>query len=171
MQNKKGPLFLILTLLIILFFILGVKLGQKVEKTNKTISYVLSLTPSPRPTQIKVEETVKYLNYENKKCGLKFLYPSNLIVKEASTAAEFKNSRGERSMSTNCQSNIKLEKETDVSTGEAYFNNKKIIVNKKNTGTYTLLIFEIKNPKTLKSIRVEIRDDLYPLFERTLQFL
>lgn len=171
MTNKKiGPTLLIGFLLLILFFILGVKLGQKVEKTNKTINYLLSLTPSPKLTPTKVEERTKFDLFENKKCGIKFLYPSNLNVKSASTSAFFQNSKGERSISFDCSSIKNNLKDDKIATGEAGFKNKKIIVQQKTTGNTLFYIFNIKNPLNQKNITVNIAEDLYPLFESTIQF-
>ena len=77
----KSYVFLFVITLI-LIFILGVRYGQKVEKNNKIVDYVLSITPTsipPTPTP------VKYLDYKSKKWGLKFTYPSNLEIKEDAT--------------------------------------------------------------------------------------
>lgn len=45
----KSYIFLVI-LTIILFFILGVRYGQKVEKNNKIVDYILSITPYPTYT-------------------------------------------------------------------------------------------------------------------------
>ena len=85
-MQKNGPFYLISCLLLILFFIIGVRYGQKVEKTNKNISAILSTTPKPIKYEIK--------KYNNEKCNLEFSYPSNLkINKETTTSAEFKNKK------------------------------------------------------------------------------
>ena len=83
-MNNKSYLLLVF-LIIVLAFILGFRSGQKVEKTNKVINYVLSITPTkvpPTPTPIK------YTEYKSKKWGLKFTYPANLEVKESSKTPE-----------------------------------------------------------------------------------
>ena len=85
-MQKNGPFYLISGLLLILFFIVGVRYGQRVEKTNKNISAILSTTPKP----IKYD----FKKYKNEKCNLEFSYPSNLkINKETTTSAEFKNNK------------------------------------------------------------------------------
>ena len=78
----KSYLFLF-CLIVILAFILGVRYGQKVEKNNKVVDYVLKITPTipvPSPTPIK------YVDYKSKKWGLKFTYPAGLEIKEDATA-------------------------------------------------------------------------------------
>lgn len=79
---KTKPYLFLSFLVIILAFILGVRYGQKVEKNNKVIDYLLKL---PTPT-IQVSPTPPiYIEYSSKKWGLKFTYPSNLEVKEDAT--------------------------------------------------------------------------------------
>lgn len=68
-------------LLLVLVFILGVRYGQKVEKTNKIINYVLSITPTAIPTPTPIA----YASSEGKIWKIKFIYPSNLKVKEDPT--------------------------------------------------------------------------------------
>lgn len=70
---------LLFVMLFILIFILGVRYGQKVEKNNKVVDYLLSITPTPvAPTPT----TIKYTEYKSKKWGLKFTYPSGLEIQE-----------------------------------------------------------------------------------------
>jgi len=80
---KRASYFFIFFLLIILTFILGVRYGQKVEKTNKVIDTLLKITPtiaavSPTP--------ITYQEYKSKKWGIKYTFPSNLEVKESASA-------------------------------------------------------------------------------------
>ncbi len=84
-MNKKSS-YIFLTILIgVLLFILGVRYGQNVEKTNKAINYLISLPPTkapePTPTPWKIED------YKSKKWGLHFYFPSFLQIKEDPTSA------------------------------------------------------------------------------------
>lgn len=80
-MNNKSYLLLIL-LIIVLAFILGFRSGQKVEKTNKVVNYILSITP----TKIPLTPTpISYKEYKSKKWGLKFIYPAGLEVKESAS--------------------------------------------------------------------------------------
>lgn len=80
----KSYIFLFV-LLVILFFILGVRYGQKVEKNNKVVDYLLNL---PIPTAQISPTPITYKEYRSKKWGLKFTYPANLEVKESTESPE-----------------------------------------------------------------------------------
>ncbi len=81
-MNKKGPYILLGVLLLILIFILGVRYGQSVEKTNKTVNYVLSLTPKLTPSPFPPPTPITYATSSSKTWRIKYTYPSNLKVKE-----------------------------------------------------------------------------------------
>ncbi len=73
---------LLFVMLFILIFILGVRYGQKVEKNNKVVDYLLSVTPTPVPP---TPTPIKYTEYKSKKWGLKFTYPAGLEIMEDSS--------------------------------------------------------------------------------------
>jgi len=80
--NTKPYLFLFF-LVGVLVFILGVRYGQRIEKNNKVVDYLLKITPTkipPTPTPIK------YLKYKN------ITYPAGLeIVVDTTSSAIFFN--------------------------------------------------------------------------------
>ncbi|MEK7097092.1 MAG: hypothetical protein AAB705_04020 [Patescibacteria group bacterium] len=47
---KLKPYLFLFFLIVILIFILGVRYGQRVEKNNKVVDYILSITPYPTYT-------------------------------------------------------------------------------------------------------------------------
>ena len=79
---KTKPYLFLFSLVVILAFILGVRYGQKVEKSNKIIDAFLKL---PSPTMLPTPTPISYIEYKSKKWGLKFTYPSNLEIKEDAT--------------------------------------------------------------------------------------
>ena len=84
MSKKSGPYILLITLLLVLVLILGIRYGQNVEKTNKKIDCILSITPTrppPSPTPIT------YQDYKSKKSGIKYTFPTNLSIKEATNSS------------------------------------------------------------------------------------
>lgn len=82
---KSRSYFFLFILALILFFILGVRYGKKVEKTNKVIDYVLSITPRITPTALISPTPLKYATSESKFWKIKYTYPSFLKVKEDPT--------------------------------------------------------------------------------------
>jgi len=85
---KPKTLVLIVVLLLILFFILGVRYGQKVEKANKVIDFLVSITPTPKPTKTPTPTPLIFEEYKSKRWGLRFRYPKNLEIKEATNTPE-----------------------------------------------------------------------------------
>ncbi len=77
------PFLFIFFLILVLAFVLGFRYGQRVEKNNKAVDFMLSITPtrSPSPTP-----PIQYKDFKSKKWGLKFTYPANLEIKEDATA-------------------------------------------------------------------------------------
>ncbi|MBI4066829.1 hypothetical protein HY407_00445, partial [Candidatus Gottesmanbacteria bacterium] len=157
---------------IILVFIVGIRYGQRVEKTNKIINYLISLPPTqiPQPTQKPLE----FKNYSNKHCGIEFLYPQNLQLKDSSLSAVFKENDQEQIM-ISCEKDNKLLAilvDEAVATDEAIFKNKKISIRVPSRGhVYDIYVFKIANPKNLKTIFVRITKSLYPLFEKSFEFI
>lgn len=47
-MNK--PKLFIVFLIIVLFFVLGVRYGQRIEKNNKMVDYIIKITPYPTYT-------------------------------------------------------------------------------------------------------------------------
>lgn len=91
-MKNRGPLLLVAGLVTILVFIGGVRHGQRVEQYNKTVAYMISLTPptqppSPSPTPL----AIKYKTLSHKPCSTSFLYPDYLKPgKETSNSGELK---------------------------------------------------------------------------------
>ena len=56
---KKTSYIFLFFLFVVLIFILGVRYGQKVEKNNKAVDYILSITPYPTYTPYPTAEPTK----------------------------------------------------------------------------------------------------------------
>ena len=102
MSKKSLPYFFLAFLFAILLFILGVRYGQRVEQVNKTISYLISLPPSP-----PIDPTLPPLGfstYVHINCGISFLIP-NLIqkTKESSTSALFSTREKKLALAVSCE--------------------------------------------------------------------
>jgi hypothetical protein len=167
-KNKIGPYIFIAILVIVLFFILGVRYGQKVEKTNKTIDYIISLTPAKTPTP----PPIGFKPYSNNVCGLSFLYPDTLSLdKDATDTAEFFQDKKLKIKIDCTKKNISpMVAETKIATEEIILKNKKMIVKISHNDQEFLYKFSLKNSINLKNIEVTIEKNLYPLFEKSLEF-
>lgn len=174
-MKKKGPAILIISLVIFLFFVLGIRYGQKVEKTNKVIDYLISLPPSPpaEPTQTQVE----FRKYSNKSCGVAFLYLSQLhLLQESSDSASIGDAN--RSIAFLCNpaedKNYNIIRNLDdpeTATAEITFEDKKMIVKSVLAGAENVYMFYLKNPLNGKTVYFGVSDSLFPLFEKSLEFL
>lgn len=170
MAKKSTPYIFLIILAVILTFILGVRYGKNVEQTNKTISYLLTLTPAQKQPLPMATESIRFITYTNKQCGVQFLYPSYLDKKESSDSAIFTKS-GLTVVKIDCDKAIGIKEEPKLATQEVQFKNKKIIAQDQKTDGNELLSFTIYNTIKGKNISVTVEKNLYPLFENTLQFL
>lgn len=174
-MKKKGPAILIISLIIFLVFTLGTRYGQKVEKTNKVIDYLISLPPSPtvQPTQAPVE----FKKYSNKSCGVSFLYLSDFKpTQESSDSASLGDIN--RSVSFLCNpaedknyNIIRYLDDPQTATAEVTFESKKKVVKSLAAGVGNMYLFSLKNPFNGKTVYFGVSDSLYPLFEKSLEFL
>jgi len=167
MNKKIFPYLFLILLALALLFILGVRYGQKVEKTNKTVDLFLSLPPTqtPKPTQ----PPLTFQTYKNSVCGMQFLYPTTLTKeKETSTSASFYENK-KSILEISCERDekiISLLEDKNIATLEINLQNKKLVAKNRQND----LIFKIINQKTNREIFVMIKKSLYALFANTIQF-
>jgi len=158
LKNKRDNVFVTLTvmkiksylflfaLIIILFFIIGVRYGQKVEQANKTINYYLSLPPTkpPEPTISK-----DFLSYTHTSCGVSFVYPAWLSKeKETTVSAQFLN-QGKMALFISCD---KITPTTVVSDPN-------------------MVTFQKKNFNNNKTISFSVTKSLFPIIEKSLELI
>lgn len=146
MNKKLGPFIFLTVLVIVLVFIFGVRLGEKVEKDNKKVDFFLSLPPTSTPAPTTAPLEFKTLTHAG--CGLSFLYPSfYTIEKESSFSATIKS--GKKFLSFNCQKNVVSEPTV-------------------NPDYVSLVKTNLKNGK---KIVFTVEKSLVPLLEKSLEFL
>ncbi len=86
-RKRHVPYIFLLILILFLIFIAGVKYGGKVEETNKTIRYILSMTPTQKPikptimTLSPTDVQLGFIAFNARLCGVKLLVPDNLKLK------------------------------------------------------------------------------------------
>jgi len=145
MSKKLTPYIFLVILGFVLIYILGFRSGQKVEKTNKDVNFLLSLPPTkpPAPTPLPLE----FKTYKHMGCGVSFLYPDFFKVeKESSTAALLKDKK--TVFSLNCAKGSAIEPTIDPKYSS----------------------FEKLNSKNNKKIIFIVEKSLLPLFEKSLEF-
>ncbi len=92
MGNRSKPFFFIATLIVVLMFLVGFRSGQQVEKRNKEIDFIISLTPpaTATPTVTPTMPPLTFKTYLHKGCGSQFLIPNTLTkTEETSNSARF----------------------------------------------------------------------------------
>lgn len=143
---KMKPYIFLAVLFVVLFFILGIRYGQKVEQANKTINYYLSLPPT-KP--IEPTRSLEYKTYVHKTCGIAFLYPLWLTKeKETTVSAEF-SEKNKTMISFTCGKNTNPSPSTASGM---------ILLQKKNqTGTKTVFFI--------------VDQQIAPLIEKSVEFI
>lgn len=165
-MKKRGPALLITALIIILVFIVGVRYGQRVEKTNKNVEVLLSLPPTkPVPTQ----PPVAYETYDGVACGAEFLFPDSLKVdKESSQAANI--SDGKQHITFACGVTnpfLSLLKDQKVASDEVTLLNRAVPVEIAVDNVY----FSLVNSLTGKQVYFAVSKSLLPLLGTSLKFV
>lgn len=172
MNSKPLPYIFITLLIIILVFLVGVRYGQRVEKTNKILDFINRLPPSPTLPP-KTAPDIAYATYENKTCGISFLYPTYLRLKDSTSEARFTDIQNKDEITMNCAGKATTNNKISSSSGslmtkDVTINGKKISANMLMNNTY--YGFSLSNAVNGKMIDMTIKTELFPLFERSLSF-
>ena len=165
-MNKKGPYFLIGSLVLVIFFIAGLQYGKQVEKANKTITALLSVSPTRPDEPIKIS----YDRFKHKECGVSFVYPSLIsLLKQSSTSAVLENKQAQESINLDCGLTVSSENiPSHQATGSAKIASTDVIT---NIVDKNMIEFSIIHPKTRKKLHFVVNKELLPLLEETLAFL
>ncbi len=163
MVRKYAPNILLLALILITTFLFGVKYGQKVEKFDKYLQFILSLTPTPKQEQTN-NKTYKFKILQWKECGLKFVYPESFEIKKNSRTLELTFQK--KSLTKISCFDKKPTNEIKGKKIELVFKNKKIEGVEKNS----LLIFDFYSPTTKLYYRFYVEKSLYPLISGSVEF-
>ena len=160
MSKKYLPYFFLAFLVAVLLFILGVRYGQQVEKVNKTVSYLLSLPPSP--TVAPTLPPLGFTTYTHADCGVSFLIP-NLIekTKDSTTSALFSTKEKGLAIALSCEKTLFIqtaeEKIVTVNTLRTF-----------ETSTAEATSYRLFNPKNGLVVTVTASKQYLPLLEQSL---
>jgi hypothetical protein len=160
MSKKSLPYFFLAFLFAILLFILGVRYGQYIEQINKTVSYLISLPPSP--TVAPTFPPLGFSTYLHTDCGVSFLVP-NLIekTKESSTSALFSTKEKKLAIALSCEKKPFIQsKEEKVSTLNA--------LRVFETATPEATSYRIFNPKNSLVVTVTASKEYLLLIQKSL---
>lgn len=170
MNAKKGPLILIVFLIVVLVFVLGVRYGQRVEMTNKTVSLALSLTPAG-PTVTK--SPLQFATYTSKDCGVEFLYPSSVSLIKRSTEEAKLSQDSALAVAFSCAKNPSFApffEDKSVVTSQVTFQKQVYKARVRKTDSQKYLFFTLRNPLTGKTVSLAVEEKLYPLLQSSLIF-
>lgn len=171
MNKKLTPYFFLIVLVVVLFFILGFRSGQQVEKTNKIINILISIPPTQTPAP--TSPLLAFQTYTHKGCGINFLYPNSLLPdKESSEEASFKSTASVKKkdifLTISCFPQTFTERPVIQNKDwEKKFQNQTVIMHQTVDG---LTQFMIKHPISRKFVTISVSDSLLPLLEKSLTF-
>jgi len=140
-------------LLAVLLFLVGFRLGKKVEFIDKTYVPPTPTATIVPPTPTEFPSTIE--RYQSKGCALSFLYPPQLEIEESSQEAQLK--KGKESIFVSCKKETvaKLQKELSLSPTP---------INPKTT------TWIIGNPRTGQKVAFKVTRNLSDLVLKTLEF-
>ena len=154
-------------LLAVLLFLVGFRLGKKVEFIDKTYVPPTPTATIVPPTPTDFPSTIE--QYQSKGCALSFLYPPQLEIEESSQEAQLK--KGKESIFVSCKKETvaKLQKELNESKGSKSVAS----VQNQNINIYSDSKFSswiIINSKTGSKIVFKVTRNLSDLVLKTLEF-
>ena len=161
MSKKSLPYFFLAFLLAILLFILGVRYGQQVEKVNKTVSYLISLPPSP--TIAPTNAPLAFADYSHPGCQISFLLPNELTkTTESSSSALFSTREKKLGIALLCEKKTYTKADTELS----------VAVNKTirayEIQTKDTVSYRVYHPITGKVVTITIAKQYLPLLQKSL---
>lgn len=163
-HRKTTPYFFLGFLLLVLLFIVGVRYGQHVEKTNKLTSYLVSIAPSATPAPSMTPLAFK--TYKHTACGVQFLLPSSFTTVKEGTEGAMLQDAGTIKVSFECPKQPSVT-QTTPSKQTISFQKKMIPVKEVNY----LYVFTLRNPYNNLPVVFSVEKGLLPLLEKSFEFI
>jgi len=158
-------------LAIILFFIIGVRFGQRVERTNKTLSSQAKVTPV---RALSPTIPLMFESYTHASCGAQFLYPNTVRkISESSTSAQFLENSA-LAIKLDCTKSLNLLQELNnprTSTEEIQIAQKTATAYHMKDKTTEAYYFQLLNSRNGKTITFMVLKSLFPLFQKSLELI
>lgn len=177
-EMRKQSYILLIILFVAVFFIIGVRYGQRVEKFNKVVAALPTPTnpPTETPTPTLRPSLESYLSFKHDDCNIKMLIPDSFTIKEkASDSAKILSKEsGESVLTLRCAQNpstlrtlVDTIDTKNITTASLTFQGKKVEAREDSKNYY----FVVSNPLRTMSIFFSVNKNVYELLNETLTFL
>ena len=165
---------MLIILIIVLVFVIGVRYGQNVEKSNKIIDFVTSITPTKPPAPSPTQVALEFKDYAHSDCGVQFTIPSVFNKdKETTTSAKFsQNALPE--IEFTCEKDETIQKilnDKKIASQEFKLNTLNIKAKTIKEDKQTYLYFQLTNYIKNKTIFFKISDLFLPLFQKSFEMI
>lgn len=173
MTRNLRSVVLLLLLFAVLLFLVGFRLGKRVERIDKTYVPLPTPThpPTGRPSPSPIESPIAFNTYLNPECGISFLYPVGLKESKMSSSAAELESGAQRIFVTcdkDAVSKIRKEVLELEEMDKRSFKGRKTSVYKKDASMKTWVVY---NTATGKRVAFEATDNFVNLIFKTLEFV
>lgn len=160
----KKPMIFIFSLIVLVVFLFGVRLGTQVDKQDKELSSLL--TPSPTNIPSPTNTPISYIEYKLENCNVSFSL-SNLFSQSELSSEEAKFNHGNQKVYINCNPEIVAGYKKLFATKEPELtenvNNQKINMYKTDEG-----IGYIIKKQSSKETLFSFPESLLPLFKSSI---
>jgi len=161
-MRKTVPYLFLGLLCIVLFFVIGVRYGQSVQKANQTVP---TPTGAPSATPAPPDKPLRFNSFSHEGCRLSFLYPSSLEIDRTATNGAMFRQESRIALSFDCDPKRRtVETATD---GAKLTFQKRAITAQLKEGMY---LFSLRHPVTGRIIVISADQSLYPLLEKSLAY-
>lgn len=142
MNISTRPLLLLAILVSIAFFLLGFRLGKRIERMDKSFIPPTTIPSKTPPSKTPTPNAIGFDTFTHKGCGITFMYPTSLVLKKQSSQSAFF-SGSDQTIVTNCTPDtiVKFTNKTKNTTPSATFKNNFGIIklfNEKNLQSYII---------------------------------
>lgn len=161
-MTKRPIPYLFLALLCgVLLFIVGVRYGQRVEQVNKTVSYLISIPPTP--TSLPTSSPLSFSDYTHSGCKVSFLIPSSLEkTSESSNSAVFSSQNGVLAVALKCEKKPYTKTDSE----------RQISINKSIKGYETvakdMTSYRFYHVNTARVVTLTVEKSVLPLVQKSL---
>lgn len=161
MTRKSLPYVFLAFLVALLLFIVGIRYGQHVEKVNKTVSYLISLPPSPTPAL--TSSPLSFSEFTHTGCKVSVVVPSELTMsKESSNSAVFSNNTGALALALSCEKKPFVMNDRELSV------NLNKTIRAYETKTQDTVSYRFYHTNSTEVVTMTVLKEYLPLVQRSI---